>query len=113
MVDEVVAGEGVDTVGVAGDVGDGDRDDLAVAGRLRDPGGPMEQIARNGSEQCGGHHGGHVVTGVGPLDDLGDSGVAAHSQLVDDVLGFGGHGRSVGGTPDTALSREVGRTLRS
>ena len=41
MVDEVVAGEGVDTVGVAGDVGDGDRDDLAVARRLRDPGGPM------------------------------------------------------------------------
>ena len=31
MVDEVVAGEGVDTVGVAGDVGDGDRYDLAVA----------------------------------------------------------------------------------
>jgi hypothetical protein len=31
MVDEVVAGEGVDTIGVAGDVGDGDRDDLAVA----------------------------------------------------------------------------------
>ena len=35
MVDEVVAGEGVDTIGVAGDVGDGDRDDLAVARRRR------------------------------------------------------------------------------
>ena len=51
MVDEVVAGEGVDTVVVAGDVGDGDRDDLAVARRLRDPGGPIEQNARNRSEQ--------------------------------------------------------------
>ena len=37
MVDEVVAGEGVDTVGVAGDVGDGDRDDLAVARRVATP----------------------------------------------------------------------------
>ena len=50
MVAEVVAGEGVDTVGVAGDVGDGDGDDLAVARRLGDPRGPIEQIARNGSE---------------------------------------------------------------
>ena len=57
MVDEVVAGEGVDTVGVAGDVGDGDGHDLAVAGRLRHGRGPIEQIARNWSEQCGGHDG--------------------------------------------------------
>ena len=33
MVDEVVAGEGVDAVGVAGEVGGGDRDELAVPGR--------------------------------------------------------------------------------
>src|SRR5215213_5266539 len=104
MVDEVVAGEGVDTVGVARHVGDGDRDDLAVARGLRDPGGPVEQIARYGGEQCGGHHGGHVVTGVGPLDDGGDGGVAPHHQVMDHVVGFGGHGGSVGGTPDTALS---------
>ncbi len=41
MVGEVVAGEGVDPIGVAGDVGDGDRDDLAVArcrARPRRPG---------------------------------------------------------------------------
>ena len=41
----------------------------------------------------------------GPLDDLGDGGGAAHRQLMDHVVGFGGHGCSVGGTPDTALSR--------
>lgn len=99
MVDEVVAGEGVDSVGGAGDVSDGDGDDLAVAGCRRDAGGPVEQIARNGREHCGGHHGGHVVTGAGPLDDLGDGGVAAHHQLMDHVVGFGGHGGSVGGTP--------------
>jgi hypothetical protein len=112
MIDEVVAGEDVDLVGVAGEMSDGDRDHLAVARGLREGGGPVEQIAGNRREHCRGHHGGHVVTGLGPLDDAGDSGVAAHGQLVDDVLGFGGHGRSVGGTPDTALSREVGRTLR-
>lgn len=108
MVDEVVAGEGVDTIGVAGDVGDGDRDNLAVACCRGDAGGPMEQIARHGSEHCGGHHGGHVVTGLGPLDDFGDGGGAAHHQLVDHVVGFGSHVCSVGGSPDTALSRGVG-----
>ena len=112
MVDKVVTGEGVDTAGVAGHVGDGDRDDLAVARRRRHPGGPIEQIARSGSEQGGGDDGRHVVTGVGPLNDLGDGGVAAHHQLMDDIMGFGGHGCSVGGTPDTALSRTPGRTLR-
>jgi hypothetical protein len=112
MVDQVVAGEGVDSVGVAGEMGDGDRDDLTVARGLREGGGPVEQVARYGREHCGGHHGGHVLTGLGPLDDLGDSGVAAHGQPVDDVFGFGGHGCSVRGTPDTALSREAGRTLR-
>ena len=35
MVGEVVAGEGVDAIDVAGDVGDGDRDHLAVPGRRR------------------------------------------------------------------------------
>jgi predicted ATPase/DNA-binding SARP family transcriptional activator len=107
MVDQVVTGEGVDLVGVAGDASDGDRDQLAVACGLREGGGPVEQLAGKRREHGGGHHGGHVVTGLGPLDDLGDGGLTAHGQLVDDVLGFGGHGCSVGGTPDTALSREV------
>ena len=91
MVDEVVAGEGVDTVGVAGDVGDGDRDDLAVAVVCATPAARCSRSPERG-EQCGGHHGGHVVTGVGPLDDLGDGGVAAHHQVMDHVVGFGGHG---------------------
>ena len=77
MVDEVVAGEGVDSVGVAGDVGDGDRDDLAVARRRGDAGGSVEaESPGTGREQCGGHHGGHVVAGLGPLDDLGDGGAS-------------------------------------
>ena len=112
MVDEVVAGEGVDSVGVAGDVGDGDGDDLAVPRRRGDLGGPIEQIARSGSEQRGSDDGRHVATGMSSIDDLGDGGGAAHDQLMDHVVGFGGHGVSVGATPDTALSRRPGRTLR-
>ena len=69
------------------------------------PAARSQQIPRNRGEQRGGHHGGHVVTGLGPLDDLGDGGVAARHQVMDHVVGFGGHGWSVGGTPDTALSR--------
>ena len=42
---------------------------------------------------------GHVVAGVGPLDDLGDGGVVADHQVMDHVVGFGGHGGSVSGTP--------------
>jgi hypothetical protein len=49
---------------------------------------------------------------VGLFDDLDDGGVAAHHQVVDHVVAFGGHGSSVGGTPDTALSRRPVRTLR-
>ena len=96
MVGEVVAGEGVDAVGVAGDVGDGDGDDLAVPGRRRDarrPAGAESVGIRR--EQCGGDQGGHVVTGLGPLDDLGDGGGVAHRELVDHVVGFGGHGCSI------------------
>ena len=100
MVGEVVAGEVVDPIGVAGDVGDGDRDDLAVAGRRRRRRRPG-RAGRVGirREQGGGDHGGHVVAGVGPLDDLGDGGGVADRQLVDHVLGFGGHGCSVGADP--------------
>ena len=91
MVGEVVAGEGVDEVGVARDVGDGDGDDLAVAGRRRDGGGASEQVGRIRREERGGDQGGHVVAGVGLLDDPGDGGGVADRELVDHVLGFGGH----------------------
>ena len=71
-------------------------------------GGTAEQIVWNGSEQRGGDQRRHVVTGLGPLDDLGDGGVVTDRKSVDHVLGFGGHGCIVGGTPDTALTRRAG-----
>ena len=83
---------------------------LVVDGQRRGAGHQVVVVGRR--EQGGGDHGGHVVAGVGPLDDLGDGGVVAHRELVDHVLGFGGHGCSVGGTPDTGLTRGIGRTLR-
>jgi hypothetical protein len=48
---------------------------------------------------------------LGLLDDLSDGGFVAHHQLVNDIVGFAGHVGSVGGTPDTGLTRGVGRTL--
>jgi DNA-binding winged helix-turn-helix (wHTH) protein len=58
-----------------------------------------------GANSAAAHDGGHVDAGLGPLDDLGDGGVAAHHQLMDHVVGFGGHVSSVDETPDTALTR--------
>ena len=58
-----------------------------------------EQVGRIRREQCGGDQGGHVVAGVGSLDDLGDGGGVAHRELVDHVFGFGGHGCSIGAGP--------------
>ena len=112
MVAEVVAGEGVDEVDLPCDVGDGDGDDLAIPGRLRESGSALEQDGRIRREQCGGDQGRHVVTGLRSLDDLGNVLGAAHRELMDHVLGFGGHGRSIDATPDTGLTRGIGRSLR-
>ena len=112
MVGEVVAGEGVDEIDIAGDVGDGDGDDLAVPGCLGACGGPLEQVGRIRREQCSGDQGGHVVTDLRSLDDLGDGGGVASRELMDHVVGFGGHGCSIDAAPDTGLTREIGRTLR-
>ena len=106
MVDEVVAGEGVDTIGVAGDVGDGDRDDLAVARRLGDPGGPMR--ADRPERERTVRRRPMVVTSSLVWARSMISAMAASSPTASwwiTFVGFGGHGCSVGGTPDTALSR--------
>ena len=113
MVGEVVAGEGVDEIDVARDVGDRDGNDLAVACCLRERGGALEQVGRIRREQCGGDQGGHVVAGLRSLDDLGDGRGVANRELMDHVFGFGGHRRSIDGAPDTGLTRGIGRTLRS
>ena len=112
MVDEVVAGEGVDEVDVSRGMGDRDGDHLAVACRRRVRGGKLEQIGRIGREQRGRDQGGHVVAVSCSQDDLGDGPGVANGELMDQVLGFGGHGCSIGVGPDTGLTRGIGRTLR-
>ena len=112
MVGEVVASKGVDQIDVAGDVGYGDGDDLAVARRLRACGGAVEQVGPIRREQRGGDQRGHVVTGLGSLDDVGDGRSVANRELVDQIFGFGGHRCSIGAAPDTGLTRGIGRTLR-
>jgi predicted ATPase/DNA-binding SARP family transcriptional activator len=107
VVSQVVPGEVLDPIGVACEMGAGDRDELAVSGGGGQRRRPCHQVVVSGREQGGGDHRRDVVAGSGPLDDLGDGGVAAHRQPVDHVLGFSGHGCSVGGTPDTSLTRRV------
>ena len=52
MVDEVVAGEGVDEVALAAQVRGGDGHELAVAGRRRHAAGPgQEGVAVGGEER--------------------------------------------------------------
>ena len=72
----------------------------------------VEQIGRIRREQGSGDQGGHVVAGAGLLDDGGDGGGVSDGELVEDVGRVGGHGGSVEGSADTALTRETGRTLR-
>jgi predicted ATPase/DNA-binding SARP family transcriptional activator len=112
MVNEVVFGQVLDPAGVAFEMGDGDRDELTVPGCGGQRRGPFHQlVAVRGCEHRRSDNGGHVVAGVSPLNDFGDGGGAAYRQLVDDVLGLGGHGGSVGGTSDTGLTQGFGRTL--
>src|SRR4051794_41175873 len=105
MVDEVVPGQSVDTLRVAGHVGDSDGDDLPLPRGRRDPGGVVEQHAGVGREHRCGHHGGHIPAASRLLDDLGDRGAVSNDQLVDHLFCVGGHTGSVGVGPDTALSR--------
>ena len=112
MVDEVVAGERLDEIDLAGDVRDGNSDDLPVAGRLRQYGGTFEQGGGVRREQCGGHQGGHVIAGLGLLDDRSDGGWGADGEFVDQLVWFGGHSSSIDAGPDTGLTRGIGRTLQ-
>ena len=51
-----------------------------------------------------------LVSGL--VDDRGDGGGVADGELVDQVVGVGGHGCSIDAGADTALTRGTGRTLR-
>lgn len=104
MVGEVVAGEGVDQVGVACDVGDGDRQDLAIARGFRQCGSAFEQVGGLRREECGRNQGRHVAAGAGACNDLGYCSRVGDCELMDDVVGIGGHRWSIDRGADTALT---------
>ena len=112
MVGEVVAGEGVDQIGVARHVGIRDRHDLAITRGVRQSGSALDEVGRIRCEECRRHQGRHVAAVVSACDDLGDGGRVADRELMDDVVGIGGHECSIDFSPDTALTREIGRTVR-
>ena len=86
MVDEVVAGEGVDELALAAPVRGGDRDELAVA-RRRAPARPARASSpsASGGEQRRGDEDQRVVAGARRLDDRRDRRVVAHDEPVEQV----------------------------
>ena len=87
MVDEVVAGEGVDEVALAAQVRGGDGHELAVAGRRRHAAGPGHEAVAVGGEERGRDQDHRVVAGARRLDDRGDRRGVADHELMDQVLG--------------------------
>ncbi len=70
MVDEVVAGERVHQVTVAGQMRRGDRDDLTLAGRLSQLGSTGKQLGCPRTDQRGRYHHHRVLAGLSPAHDL-------------------------------------------
>ena len=112
MVAEVIAGKSVDELEITAEVGDGDRQDLAIARGVRQCARALEEVGRIRCEECGGDQGRQVVAGAGACDDLVNVARVADRELMDDVVRIGEHRLSVDVAPDTALTRDVGRTVR-
>ena len=86
MVDEVVAGEGVDELALAAQVRGGDGHELAVAGRRRQRAGPGHEAGAVGGEQRRRDEDHRVLAGPRGLDDRGDRRGIADHELVDQLL---------------------------
>ena len=105
VVDEVVAGEGVDELALAAPVRGGDRDELAVAGRGRDLGRPRQQAVGVGGEQGRGDEDERVVARARRRDDRGDRRVVADHETAEQVAGLGRrHGATIPGGADAPLT---------
>ncbi len=87
MVDEVVAGECVHQVTVAGQVRGGDRDELALSGCLSQLGSSGEQLGYARIDQRRRHDHNRVLAGLCPAHDVdGRCGFTA-DELSDQLVG--------------------------
>ncbi len=85
MVDEVVAGEGVDELALAAPVCGGDRHELAVAGGGRGELGPGEEPGRVRREQRRRDEDPRIVADARRRDDRGDRLLVAHHEPAEQV----------------------------
>lgn len=100
MVGQVVAGEQQGPAGVAVEVGDGDRDELAVAGEGGRGRGAAQQRPPGRVDERGRDEDGRVVAGGGSLDERGArrrvTGDEAPDQLVGGARVHAEKGRAAG-----------------
>ncbi len=87
MVDEVVAGECVHQVTVAGQVRGRNRNELATSGRLGQLGGPGKQLRCTGIDQRGRRHDDWVLTGPSPAHDVDGRGGLTADESSDQPVG--------------------------
>ena len=105
MVDEVVAGESVHQVTVAGQMRGGDRDDLTLSGCLSQLGSSGKQLGCTRTDQRGRRHHHRVLAGLSPAHDLyGRRGLAADEPADQPVGVVCCHEGSVDADADAALT---------
>ena len=106
MVDEVLAGEGVDELALAAAVGIRDDDELTITGRRGEAAGARHQLVTVRREERGGDERLRVVARPRHLDDPGDRVGIAGDESVEQLVGIGGgHVDIVRRPADTALTR--------
>ena len=107
MVDEVVAGESVHQVMVAGQIRGGDRDDLTLAGCPSQLGSSGKQLGWTWTDQRGRRHHHRVLAGLSAANDLyGGRGMAA-DEPADQPVGVDCcHEGSVDPDADAALTAD-------
>ena len=105
MVDEVIAGEGVDELALAAPMRDGDGHELAVAGRRRDALRAGQEPISVGCEQRRRHEDHRIVARARRVDDRRDRRVVADDESVEQLPCVGRrHAATIPGGADAALT---------
>lgn len=105
MVDEMLAGESVHQVTVAGQIRRGDRDDLTLAGCLSQVGSSGKELGCTRTDQRGRRHNDRVLAGLSPAHDLYSGRSLTADEPSDQPFGVVCcHERSVEPDADAALT---------